>query len=674
HNSPTMNTPFFRCNVRGGFTLEAGEAAVFGNSEADTRARQSNLTRGFEPRGGVAIDEDDWQNSRNGVKGLRAGNLDRTDKVDFRMIKTNSPSFGRVSSGFIQCPLKISNSSGAAWKTDEAKLTGGGNSTLISPLMDRYMLREIRPPQVLSVDSFIAEPMPVMMMTFMTNVEKSRNITPSNAIASRPFQMIEPAITNRVMNTQSLANDFQTKQWLVITDPMNYEFANDRTLAAGDKGKNLYHGGAREVGLGGNFNVVKRRIPLTPPLSIGAFENAIACGLNKRFENLFNVPSGRALSGVANGSPSIAKAIGNSWANPFLPTDRVYDGDCDVSWMANNALWDQWFLSSVVDDQGTASSTWGRDDRSAREQFKDLAEGTGSLRNSRFIYHSPKSLEATLDELFDGENVKPSAFNKLSKHLLVDGAFNVNSTSEKAWKAFLTSVRDQELLVSGGSRSEFEHPFGTLGYAVSTATAGPTGDWKGMRSLSESEINSLASAIVTEVKARGPFISMADFVNRRPDSSESSHRAAGALQAAIDKSGLNDRFATDSRKLAAADLSALDGANLPNEEVTPARALGAAGYLSQAALLSAFGSQITVRGDTFTIRAYGDHRDSSDNILATAWCEAVVQRTPEYVDQTDAPESSEGWPSPSDTLQNANKQFGRKFNIISFRWLNSDEI
>jgi hypothetical protein len=342
--------------------------------------------------------------------------------------------------------------------------------------------------------------------------------------------------------------------------------------------------------------------------------------------------------------------------------------------MANNALWDQWFLSSVVDGQNSASSSWVNDTRSARQQFRELAEGTGSLRNSRFIYHSHQPLEATLDELFDGENVKPSAFNKLSKYLLVDGAFNVNSTSEKAWKAFITSVRDQELLLSDGSKSGFDHPFGTLGYAVSTATAGPAGDWKGMRNLNASEIDSLAEAIVTEVRERGPFISMADFVNRRPDSSEVSHRALGALQAAIDQSGLNDRFATDGRKLIAADLAALDGTNLPDEEPVSARAIASAGYLSQAALLTAFGSQITVRGDTFTIRAYGDHRDASNNIIATAWCEAVVQRTPEYVDQTDDPEASEGWPSSSDTLQNANAKFGRKFNIISFRWLNPDEI
>jgi len=155
-------------------------------------------------------------------------------------------------------------------------------------------------------------------------------------------------------------------------------------------------------------------------------------------------------------------------------------------------------------------------------------------------------------------------------------------------------------------------------------------------------------------------------VNRRPNSSIDGHRAVGALQAAIDKSGLNDAFLTNGRSLLDADI---DASIFSGKEtmVNQARSVGAAGYLSQAALLTAFGSQITVRGDTFVIRTYGDSRDSSGNILAKAWCEAVVQRTPEYVDSANAPEATGG-------LTTANSTFGRKFQLISFRWLNPNEI
>lgn len=185
--------------------------------------------------------------------------------------------------------------------------------------------------------------------------------------------------------------------------------------------------------------------------------------------------------------------------------------------------------------------------------------------------------------------------------------------------------------------------------------------------MSDSEIEKLAKAVVVEVKSRGPFLSMADFVNRRPNSSDAGHMALGALQTAIDKSGINNRFTEDERELLESDVPGLAGNKTLNDEPTAARAIGSAGYLSQAALLSSLGSQITVRGDTFVIRAYGDQRDKTGKVLAKSWCEAVVQRLPEYMDPTNTPEAS-------DKLTAANSTFGRKFEIISFRWLNSGEI
>ncbi|MFK7851828.1 MAG: hypothetical protein AB8D78_12705 [Akkermansiaceae bacterium] len=661
HSTNTMNTIFFKSSIKDGFTLEAGEAGVFGNSTADTQARESNLTRGFVPSGGLEINDDDWRNTgRTSTPGLRANRLKTDDSVDFAMLKTNSPSFGRVSSGFIQCPIKATGG-GATLNIGQTKLTGGGNSTLKSTLMDQFMLNRIEPPQALDVEQFIDEPLPVMMMTFMPNVERSRAIEPPNSFASRPFQMIEPAVVNRVLNTNSLEEDMHETQWLVITDPMNYEFGNDRTLAAGDGGKNLYHGGARNVGRGGSFNVVKRRIPLAPPMSIGAFENAIACGLTSRLNG------GNALSGNEPATPAIAKAIGNSWATPFVATNQVFDGDTDPSWMANNALWDQWFLSSIVDGRSGGSSAWMNDSRSPKEQFRELAEGTGSLRNSRYLFHPHKTPQQAVDELFDGEDFKPSAVNNLAKYLLIDGPFNVNSTSLEAWKALLTSIRDQELVLSDGSQSEFDHSFGTLGYAVNTETSGSNSEWSGIQNLSDSDLESLAGSIVDEVKARGPFLSTADFVNRRPNSDEAEHRVVGALQAAIDNSGLNGRFSGGDRELVADDIENFDGASLVDEEITSARAIGAAGYLSQAALLTSIGSQLTVRGDSFLIRAYGDHRNASGEVVAQAWCEALVQRVPEYVNSQDEPTKAEN-------LTEANSVFGRRFEIVSFRWMNRDEI
>jgi hypothetical protein len=466
-------------------------------------------------------------------------------------------------------------------------------------------------------------------------------------------------------------------QLLTIAEPMDYKFGNDRTMAD-STGQNAYHGGAREPGLlGGNKQVVKRRIPLAPPISLGAFENAIACGFTARTgpslsataDVLLTQPASRTLgTGLEpqGTKVTLAKSIGNSWTNPFLTSDLVHDGTYhDPSWMANTALWDSWFLCGIV--KPGPSGAWSSDSRSQKQQFQDLATRTANLRNTRLTFHPHKSSADALAELFDGENLKPAAIHKLTKYLLADGAFNVNSTSEAAWNAFLTSVRDQELLDADGTASKKIHPFGTLGYAVNSATSGPEGDWAGFRDLSNSELEGMARAIVTEVKARGPFLSLADFVNRRPNSSDATHRALGALQAAIDQSGVNSRFTTAGRSLAAADVPMFAGKNTLASEPAPARGVGAAGFLSQGALLTAFGSQISVRGDTFLIRTYGDSRDAAGKVQAKAWCEAVVQRTPEFVDSTNPPETSA-------SLSAVNTAFGRKFNIVSFRWLGPNEI
>jgi hypothetical protein len=67
-------------------------------------------------------------------------------------------------------------------------------------------------------------------------------------------------------------------------------------------------------------------------------------------------------------------------------------------------------------------------------------------------------------------------------------------------------------------------------------------------------------------------------------------------------------------------------------------------------------------------------------VAASAWCEAVFQRQPEYIDPSDPADRKmrldDGTPDPlkSKTLLQVNQTFGRQFKMVSFRWLNSDEI
>ena len=64
------------------------------------------------------------------------------------------------------------------------------------------------------------------------------------------------------------------------------------------------------------------------------------------------------------------------------------------------------------------------------------------------------------------------------------------------------------------------------------------------------------------------------------------------------------------------------------------------------------------------VRAYGESRDAK-GIVTRAWCEAIVQRTPQPVapDETGLnPESGGG------------TDLGRRFEMVSFRWLRPDEV
>src|SRR5690606_16915852 len=172
-----------------------------------------------------------------------------------------------------------------------------------------------------------------------------------------------------------------------------------------------------------------------------------------------------------------------------------------------------------------------------------------------------------------------------------------------------------------------------------------------------------AENIVEEIRARGPFLSMSDFVNRRL-SGGGDTTTKGALQAAIDKSGINQTMLSNAFPVTPADVGNYGWRN--PDAVDGSTGASAPGEITQGDILTAIGSFVTVRSDTFKIRAYGDSRDADGNVLARAWCEATVQRLPEYVDQNDAPELAPN--------SDANRKFGRRIAVVAFRWLGQDDV
>ncbi len=320
-----------------------------------------------------------------------------------------------------------------------------------------------------------------------------------------------------------------------------------------------------------------------------------------------------------------------------LPDERllVYD----LSYEINQALWDRYFVSS-----GTAA-----------EKAAFLADpGDQPLPNGRMMLAgAPPADPAELD------------FHRAARHLMVDGAFNVNSTRVEAWKAVLAATRDGESTVIRRVLDASEG-FDASGDGLDDEA------WSGFRTLDDEEIERLAEAIVEEVRRRGPFLSLADFVNRRLRNDETGRR--GALQAAIDAAGLNRAF---EEALPIDNDDPLSDYRHPDNISDPTRleqtlkpetlAWGAPGFLTQGDLLQLIGPSINVRSDSFVVRAYGDARDPDGKVIARAWCEAVVQRTPEPVE----PGPDRINPRPTTP---GRTDFGRRFEIVGFRWLKPEEV
>lgn len=438
--------------------------------------------------------------------------------------------------------------------------------------------------------------------------------------------------------------------------------------------------GAEYGAAGGVSYVITRSVPREPIHSLGALQHASAEG---------------ARFGQARGErswflqPSISHAISNSFAPSFLAPSEIRGqlakrDAADHSYLANLALWDTYFYSSIKPRTTSAnrnSSIAYREQREMLEAFFATGTAYQSLPNERMKPWTADSA-ATLSAIFPSSQPSADAAERIGSCLMVDGMFNVNSTSVAAWKGFLSGLKGGRLPVSETPflKNDAElvdtekTPVASLllpaaGEIDSTAISDTAyrDQWLGFRALTDQQIEELAKAIVKQVRLRGPFLSIADFVNRRPGD-DKDLALSGPLQSALDDEdvSINEAFREGERALSVAEASA-QGFPFPEAEAG-AKAVCAPGYVKQGDLLTTLGPMINVRGDTFVIRGYGEARDASGkNVIARSWCEAVVQRVPDFVDPSDVAHV----PNPK---SKANLNFGRRFNIISFRYLNPREI
>ncbi len=448
-------------------------------------------------------------------------------------------------------------------------------------------------------------------------------------------------------------------------------------------------------------------IPIQPPYSIAGFAGArLSPGWYTQGDD---TPAGIAKRfGYQSGVPGVG--IGNSFSDPMIPGNRAFvhseiSGDKELGdfWdhalMANDGVWDSWFASSISNRPSQIGN-------SSKEEFtavlqtvlgdkKEAMANTSSLEvlpNSRFSLNpGSDKVESVIGELSESNGYK-----KVAKYINVEGAFNVNSTSMKAWKAIIKGLKDRQLFANsstngisqlsqdkntayfsrfGVATNEQSHvdDYGSIGI-TNGLTDGVAQAWSDLRKVNDSTLDNFTENLVTEVKKRGPFLNMAEFINRRLASGDLGLK--GAIQSAIDTTGLNSVFDQVQSSILNPDV------NYPNPEAARGNVFtGAPGYLIQSDILAVLGNILTTRDDTFVIRAYGElTTKSGKNILSRAWCEAVVKRGVDYVDPTDAPETAAYEPDTSTgslertKLSNINRAFGRKFEVVSFRWLSPEEV
>jgi hypothetical protein len=89
----------------------------------------------------------------------------------------------------------------------------------------------------------------------------------------------------------------------------------------------------------------------------------------------------------------------------------------------------------------------------------------------------------------------------------------------------------------------------------------------------------------------------------------------------------------------------------------------------QGDVLQSLAPILQVRSDYFKIRTCGEALDAGGKVIARAWCEAFVQRTSDYLDPQDPT-----YKNPTELVSTVNQTFGRRYQIVSFRWLSNSEV
>jgi hypothetical protein len=324
-----------------------------------------------------------------------------------------------------------------------------------------------------------------------------------------------------------------------------------------------------------------------------------------------------------------------------------------------------------------------------------------------------------------------------SRYLMQAGGFNVNSLSVPAWRAVLSSVRfsdgepfrrasiDNTSGANGGSqensdlRDETFNQDATLGSATASVRKSAPSFFRFPQSAQEIYFwqdpqTSSPSGNVRQFKAEAFRRGVRGYNTAVTSPSVTSASQASYTQATGSMTGLDtaaikgvniQHLTTDQIEVLANEIvfrirartkdfgpfrsmeeflsptapdqpslleAAIDGARMNADAVRPVDTVSdednyyglSALTLTQGDIMTALAPYLRTRSDTFTVRTYGEAINPiTDQVAAATWLEATVQRMPDLVDSTD-----------TNIAQPSLTGFGRKFKIISFRWLSQKDI
>ena len=393
--------------------------------------------------------------------------------------------------------------------------------------------------------------------------------------------------------------------------------------------------------------------------------------------------------------------FGNAYHNVFVPRAQVKASMVkrsggsrnyyDLSYLLNTSLWDRYYFSSLP----------------------QAGSGLTPL-NRRLVVQGRNGSVPTASDL---RSVTAA------KYLTTTGAFNINSTSPEAWRAVLGAMNgvpsvgklstgavdltlpetdgvsfpryrgedtSRKVTVTDPSTHDSVKA-GNSGALIDNITNTRISPYTTHHRLSQSELIQLSEDVVREVRKRGPFLSLSHFVNRSLNKDDLGR--TGALQAATDvtrgtpasinsfnivsSTGVPQPNTNSSEQQISYSGSGFYAEPLDtsapydagkNQHANRLKAMP--GWVMQGDLLASLGSVISARSDTFVIRTYGDTQNPvTGAVTARAWCEAVVQRLPEYLNTADSADTA-----PANLTQSDNKKFGRRFVVVSFRWLSPSDI